>query len=461
MTKVVVMGLDCATPELMFSRFSSRLPNLMRLTCGVYGRIRSTTPPITIPAWYAMFTGQTPGRLGLYGFRHRTVGTYDRTWIADAQNLTFSPVWRILGDNGKKVGLVGIPPSYPPYPVNGFMVSCFLTPDVTKEFTYPADLGDEILSEVGEYIPDVPFRTDRKAELLEDLYMMTEKRFDIIEHLMRTKEWDFFAFVEIGLDRIQHAYWRYFDPEHHLYEENEFSTAIEDYYAFLDSRVGSILDMLDEDTYVIAVSDHGAKRMKGAFCINDFFRQEGLLSFDPPDQPTKLDRVNIDWSRTQAWGWGGYYARVFLNVEGREPKGTIPRSEYEDFRDHIADLIRSIRGPEGERWNTCVYRPEDIYPVVNGDPPDLMVFFDDLSWRSAGTVGHVTPYLEENDTGPDDAVHDWYGVFMLARAGETSRGVEVGSMDVIDVAPIILRLFGMDDVNTDGQIPEEILKYIE
>ena len=88
----------------------------------------------------------------------------------------------------------------------------------------------------------------------------------------------------------------------------------------------------------------------------------------------------------------------------------------------LAEELRKVRGPGGEVWNTKVFKPEELYPVVNGDPPDLMVFFDDLYWRSAGTLGWDTVYLRENDRGPDDAVHDWRGVLTIYDPEETLSG---------------------------------------
>jgi predicted AlkP superfamily phosphohydrolase/phosphomutase len=110
---------------------------------------------------------------------------------------------------------------------------------------------------------------------------------------------------------------------------------------------------------------------------------------------------------------GGYYARVFLNVKGREPQGLIEPSEFAHERDKLAERLKTITDPNGRRMETQVYKPGTLYPVSVGDRPDLMVYFDDLFWRSAGTLGHTDIYLSENDTGPDDAVHSQYGAFIL------------------------------------------------
>ncbi len=443
--KVIVMGLDCATPQLLFDKFKGDLPNLSKLIDqGIHGKLRSAIPPITIPAWLCMTTGKTPGKLGLYGFKHRKHENYEDMWIANATAIKFDTVWSILGKNNKRSILVSLPPSFPPYKINGNMVGCFLTPDADSEYTYPPELKKELEGVVGEYIPDVKFRTENKRELLDELELMTEKRFEIIKYLLQNKPWEFFMFVEIGLDRIHHGFWKYFDTEHHLYEKgNPYEDAIRNYYKLLDKKVGEVLELLDDQTIVLVVSDHGAKRMKGALCINEWMMDEGYLVVrERPGSVMKFEKMNIDWSKTKAWGWGGYYSRIFLNVKGREPQGIIDPKDYEAERDRLIEKLKEIPDINGNRMATKVYKPEELYTELNGDYPDLMVFFDDLHYRAAGTVGHGTKYLLENDTGPDDAVHDWDGIF-IAYDKHKLIGRKLEGLKIYDVAATILQLFNI------------------
>lgn len=447
--KVFVIGLDSAPPELLFGKFMDELPNIKKLVeNSIYGAMKSTIPAITIPAWMCMATGKTPGELGLYGFRHRKGYSYDEMWIAHSLMVKEKAVWDYISP--KKSVLIGIPPSYPPKPVNGWLVSCFITPDSSVNYTYPKELKKEVENVVGEYIFDVVFRRDDKDAVVEGVWEMTKKRFELIRHMIETKDWDYFEFVEIGLDRIHHAFWKYFDETHHLHEKCKYSRVIPDYYKLLDREIGKTLKLLDENTAVLIVSDHGIKKMKGCFAVNQWLIEEGLLSVrNRPEKPgTRFEQMDVDWGRTTAWAWGGYYARIFLNVKGREPEGVIKKSEYEKVRDEVADMIRSIRGPNGEKWETRVFYPEEIYPVCRGDKPDMLVYFDDLYWRSAGTLGWDSNYLLKNDTGPDDAVHSEYGVISLKLpesfdVGEDVRG-KVINASIYDFAPTILKLFGVE-----------------
>jgi predicted AlkP superfamily phosphohydrolase/phosphomutase len=443
--KVLIAGLDCAPPALVFDR-GGELPVLDGLRRrGLWGRLRSSDPPITIPAWMVMATGLDPGRLGLYGFRHRTAYSYRDMWIANSRAVRARKLWDYVGDAGGSSTLVSVPPSFPVYPVAGNMISCFITPPGTdKDYTYPASLKAEIEERFGPYKFDVVFRTEDRDEILREIYEMTEQRFRVMEWLMAEKPWDLFMFVEIGVDRMHHAFWKFMDPEHHLFTPgNKYLTAIRDYYRFLDEKLGRLVARAGEDTVVLVVSDHGAKRMKGCFCVNDWLIERGRLAVkERPAGPTSLEKLDIDWKRTTAWAWGGYYARVFLNVEGREPQGVIPPADYERVRDELAAEILSIRGPNGEPWATRVIKPQEHYEVLEGDYPDLMVYFDDLYWRSAGTLGYGSLYLPENDTGPDDAVHDYDGVYILYDPAGGPSGER--DANILDIAPTVLDLMGLE-----------------
>ena len=441
--KFLVIGLDSAPSEIVIDR-RSEFPVLSRLIeGGLHGKMRSSDPPITIPAWMVMTTGKDPGRLGLYGFRHRTGYSYDKMWIATSQAFKERAIWDVVGDHGGRSCLVSIPPSYPPRRVPGELISCFITPDQDKEYTYPKELRAEIEAKFGPYRFDVVFRTEDRDEILKEIHAMTAKRFDVIEYLMETRPWNFFMFVEIGVDRIQHAFWKYMDKAHHLYEPgNKYETAIVDYYKYLDGRIGELLKRAGDDTAVLVVSDHGAKRMKGAFCINEWLIREGdLVLKEKPQRGASIEKTPVDWRRTKVWGWGGYYARLFFNVEGREPQGIIKPEDYEKEREAMIERLLAIRGPNGEAWATHIIKPNEYFAEVRGDYPDLMVYFDDLFWRSAGTLGWGTLYLAENDTGPDDAVHAQEGMYILydPRKKE-SRRVDI---DILDVAPTVLASMGL------------------
>jgi predicted AlkP superfamily phosphohydrolase/phosphomutase len=443
--RVLVLGLDCAAPQLVFGPWRDELPAINALMeRGTWGVLWSCDPPITVPAWSSMTSSRSPGALGFYGFRNRRDHSYDALAFADSRAVRVPRVWDLLSARGRPVVVLGVPQTYPVSRVNGVMVSCFLTPDTeTSQYTYPAELKEEIEGLVGRYMVDVPdFRTDDKERLLADIEEMTEKRFRVAEHLAETRPWDLFFLVEMGTDRIHHGFWRFADPEHRLHEQgNRYEQAMLDYYRALDEKLARLLRFADEDTAVLVVSDHGAKRMDGGICVNEWLRREGYLALrEEPEGPVRLTPDLIDWPRTTAWGEGGYYSRVFLNVEGREPEGKVAREDYERVRTELKEKLEALGDDQGRPIGTVAHRPEDLYDEQNGIPPDLLVYFGDLYWRSVGQVGTGTVHVFENDTGPDDANHAHEGLYVLA--SEDVPAGEGPARDLRDIAPTILELLG-------------------
>jgi predicted AlkP superfamily phosphohydrolase/phosphomutase len=444
--KVAIIGLDCAEPSLVFDQWLDDLPHLGRLVqTGIWGRLRSVDPPITVPAWSCMLSSLDPGQLGIYGFRNRSDYSYDGMSFANAKSLRVDRVWDILGRAGKHVIALGVPQTYPPFPVNGELVSCFLTPDPRKDdYTYPPSLRAEIENLVGPYQVDVRnFRSEDRDRILSEIYEMTEQRFAVARHLLETRPWDFFMMVEIGLDRIHHAFWRYLDPNHPRYEPgHHYRDVIRSYYQYLDEQIGELLESFDDETTVLVVSDHGAQPMEGAICINEWLIQEGYLTLaEQPLRSVPIARASIDWARTYAWGEGGYYCRLCLNVKGREAQGVVDPAEYESLRDELIEKLEAIADLDGNLIGTRAYRPEQLWSEQRGIPPDLIVYFGNLAWRSNGSVGHGQIHTFENDTGPDDANHSSHGLFIMA-----GPGVEVGQrndLHLFDVAPTILRAFDL------------------
>ena len=447
--KVCVIGLDCAAPELVFELWPDLLPNLRRIMeRGVWGPLTSTIPPITVPAWMCMMTGKDPGVLGIYGFRNRRDHSYDGLQFASSRLVHEPTLWDVLGESGKRSIALGVPLTYPPKPLNGLLVGDFLAPDTGSEYTYPPELKHEIREVVGDYLFDTrEFRTEDKERLLAEIYAMTRQRFALARHFATTKPWDFFVMVEMGPDRIHHAFWKYFDPKHPKYVVgNPLEHAMRDYYVALDTEIGDFLAVLEPDTRVLIVSDHGAKRMDGGICFNQWLIQEGYLVLKEAVQgPTKFSPALVDWDRTRAWGDGGYYGRLFLNVQGREPNGIVPPAEVEILRAELTSRLEALGDEAGQPIGTRVFRPEHTYAAIRNVAPDLIVYFGDLHWRSVGSIGHPSVWTHDNDTGPDDANHAQQGIFLMAEAGDRTfgDGKRHEGLSLYDVAPTVLDAFGI------------------
>jgi len=470
--KILVIGLDGATPELLFGDESLvNIRHLMEMGC--YGRLESIIPPIAVPAWMCMATSQDPGSLGVYGFRNRIDHTYGAMNIVNNSEAIREPaIWDQIAREGKRSVLVGVPPGYPPRKINGVSVGCFMTPDTTETvFTHPPEMSEEIRRLVGKYPVDVvphqldPYVVNKPSEsnisrrttigaalLLDDkdwlkdqIYQMTRKHFQVVRHLMQECKWDFFQFVEIGPDRMHHGFWKAHDPQHILHECGDpHQNTIRQYYRYLDEEIGSLLELIDKDTVVLVASEHGAQRLDGGFCVNEWLVREGLLVLNHyPEKVTPPAELYVNWQGTTCWSEGGYYAPLFLNVKGREPNGTIEPQDCPKVRDEIKARFKETKGPDGKLLGTLVFKPEEIYRDIRGIPPDLIVHFGGLYWRAVGGVGYPTIHVQENDTGPDDCNPAQFGAFVMA-APNCSLAGEIEGVHLLDMSPTLLDLAGYD-----------------
>jgi predicted AlkP superfamily phosphohydrolase/phosphomutase len=444
--KICVLGLDSAVPEVIFG--DERLTNLRRLMdFGVYGRLESVIPPITVPGWMCMSTSQDPGSLGVYGFRNRSNHSYDKLGLVNSASIKAPAIWDELAQQGKKSIIVGVPPNYPPRRVNGISISCFLTPDTIKaDFTQPPSLKAKITELVGEYPVDVKdFRTGRKDWLKKAIFDMSRKQWQVVRSILAEQEWDYLHFVDIGLDRMHRGFWNYFDPMHPQFElGNPYQDAIPEYYRWLDEQIGGVIELLDEDTLLLIVSDHGAQRLDGGFAINEWLIREGLLVLNEyPRTPARFEKLNVNWGQTRVWSEDGCYARVFFNVQGREPQGVIPASEYESFQNEMKAKLEALPGADGQPLKSLVFKPTEIYRNLRNVAPDLIVHLGELYWRSIGTVGHSSIHLQENAAGPDTCTHAPYGMFILTAPNCPLSGEHEGAR-LLDIAPTLMDLAGYE-----------------
>jgi predicted AlkP superfamily phosphohydrolase/phosphomutase len=379
--------------------------------------------------------------------------------VADSQAVLAPRVWDIAGKYGKRSLVLHVPGTYPPSPINGTLVSCFLTPPDADVFTHPPALSARLQAIAagqvtggqvtgGRYPFDVTdFRSPDKARIAAELEAITRTHFEAARQLVRESAWDLFIMVEIGVDRVHHAFWSDMDESHHRYQPGSpYTHTIRDYLRLVDAEIGSLLAAFDDDTLIFVVSDHGARRMDGGICLNEWLIARGYLRLkgDYPLQPNvRLIADDIDWAHTRAWGDGGYYGRVWINRAGREPHGIVAPEAYAAFRAQLASELEALGDETGSPLGTRAFTPETLYRTVNGVAPDLLVYFGDLAWRSIGTIGWQRIHVRENDSGPDDANHAQHGIFIAFDPRRDLGGRELHGLQLQQLAPTLLRALGV------------------
>ena len=195
--------------------------------------------------------------------------------------------------------------------------------------------------------------------------------------------------------------------------------------ARLDEKIGRLLRFADDDTAVLVVSDHGAKRMDGGICVNEWLRREGYLVLKRGAGRARAADPGA-WSTGAARSRGARAATTAgssSTSRAASREGIVAPDDYERVRDELKAKLEALGDEEGRPIGTVAHRPEELYDEPRGVAPDLLVYFGDLYWRSIGQVGTGTVHVFENDTGPDDANHAHEGLYVLAAPGvEAGRG---------------------------------------
>jgi predicted AlkP superfamily phosphohydrolase/phosphomutase len=504
--KVLVIGLDGVTFDLLGPWIEAgELPNLQRLIRqGAWGKLRTTLPPISSSSWSSFLTGVNPGKHGLVDFVYPGADSYKVTMINATSRRTRS-LWNWLNDAGYKVGLLGIPTTYPTEPVDGFMISGFLAPGPDSEWAYPPELKQELRAELGEFrlSPDERYRSTRWLDrFLDDLTASVENRTQAALYLMRKKPWDLFAVVYWDTDMVQHETWRLLDPNHPRHDAEEASAQRERILAFhrkVDADVGRLLSEVDSDTLVVVMSDHGFGPVHSFFLTNNWLASMGLLQFkrNPGTAfkralfrlgftPLRMFRIvkalgfgklrrqvrfqqkagllnrvflsfdDVDWSRTLAFSIGSF-GQVYINLAGVRPEGIVqPGQEYEELKDRIQREALALRDPRtGEPLMERVYRREEIYsgPYIDRTP-DLIVQPQGWQYMAFGHADFGSNKLVEPIIGLSGH-HRPDGVLILAGDG-VKPGTQVEGASILDLTPTILHALGIDvPEDLDGRVLSE------
>lgn len=506
--KVLVLGLDGATFELIKPwAAAGYLPTLKKLMeQGAHGSLRSTTPPMTGPAWTSFATGVNPGKHRLYDWIARDEGSYTFSPVT-ALDMEAPTLYTLLSEAGRRVCALNVPMTYPPTPVNGVLVSGLPAPSTKVQITYPPNLYQEILENVGDYIlypdPGQAYSEAGVDAFLERLYRTTDLRIQTLDYLRGREAWDFAMVVFNGTDTISHAMWKYMDKTHPLHDPAaalKYGNAIRDYYSYLDGKLAPYVDSLPDDTTLIVMSDHGFGPFHKFIHVNNWLLQEGFMAtnkgvlaqvkrtmfthgFSPMNVYDTMMRVglgslkrevvrgqgqgllktlflsfeDIDWSRTQAYSLGNV-GQVYINVVGREPQGCVqPGAEYERVRDEIMAKLQTLRDPEtGELVVESIYRREDLY---SGDhlekAPDIVFLPRRLEYFGFGEYEFGSHKIIESMRRGISGTHRMNGIFM-AYGAAIQPGSVVENASLYDLAPTILRLMNEPVAeHMDGRVLDE------
>lgn len=517
MNRVLVIGIDSASPFLI-EKWIDRLEHLGYLRSkGSSGILKSTIPPVSCPAWNSFMTGKNPGKLGVFDFQVQQFDVSKGSKIVDSTSQDSATIWEILSEHDRKVIVFNVPVTYPPSKLEGIVVSGFLTPLGRRDYTYPREFADELDEICRPYHVDYDvtlpqYRKDGYSGFLEECLRLFEEKVAITKHLLARDDWDFFITVFMILDRIQHYFWHWSDPSHPEYWKDgweDYRDTVRESYERVDRTIGEILQLVDDDTNILIMSDHGFGPHYGRFLINNWLEEKGyltrsrkpldrirffvsnsllnnalvralinlgivdvlikerlsqnrewinrLLSIHMPGDFLRKSRayLGIDWEATKAYGLG--YGKIYINLKGRESKGIVdPDIEYDTIRREIIKSLLTVKVPFSNLPAVDrIYLKEDIYLGRHlNEAPDLVFVLRDWAYNQAVGISDKgnwqIPFYKTGD-------HRREGVWILS--GPDVIPGKNRDANIVDLAPTLLHLLNVpipDDI--DGSPMTDVLR---
>jgi predicted AlkP superfamily phosphohydrolase/phosphomutase len=503
--QIIVIGLDGATMDLIRPWASDgQLPNLARMMAeGVSGELRSTVPPVTAPAWVSFMTGKNPGKHGIYHFRTYDLSrytSYDETLVT-SRDFANQTMFRAIGGRGLKVASLAVPMTYPPFPINGLMLSGYPTPNLQKAYTYPPEVADSFsnINITSEF-----FRHSDSERIRSATHMVKQLTSYCVQ-MMQEDHYDLFVVVYGNTDMANHFFRKYVEPDFPCYDAEgakTYGSVLMDQYRLADEAVGRLLEQAAEDAVVIIMSDHGSDVIATKYVhTNAWLNSEGFLrprggvskrfsraatsfveyvrirtpwarDFVKRRFPTAIktgisasmqSSAAIDWSRTKAYRVPMFFfvEGIEINVKGRQPQGIVePGREYEELRGQIMQEIGRLRDPRtGKEIVTKVVRKEEEYsgPMINR-APDIIVFYDPDYSGGPNPSGPVVTDVERYKLQTWSGQHRMNGTLIMWGSG-VRRGLELESADITDLAPTIMYLLGLPvPSHMDGKVLAQALE---
>ncbi len=490
MGQQIIVGFDGATFALIDPWIAQGLlPCFARLIKeGARASLKSTIPPMSPQAWTTFQTGVNPGKHGIYAFMESDLHTPRRP--VTSSSLKAPAFWKFFSDAGRRVGIVNVFATYPPQPVQDFIIAGRLVPS-GKPFMFPLDLAGEIAKNVGDYIVDIdPYHAGEGLENISEenflalLHRMLDIRIRTFHYLQATYHPDLFVIVFTVTDMVQHFFWHYLDPNHPRYPglgNTSKHRAILDVYRTLDEFLGDIMSQMKPQDTLMVVSDHGFGPWYMEFNLNYWLIENGWLTLSSSSRSvrrlkgwtkrllprsllrpvvraysyqrkrkyvTQYQEKPFDWSRTKAFAHG-HYGNIYINLEGRDPFGIVkPGKEYEQVCDLICRGLEEWVNPlTGKPVVKRAWRKWELYHGPYLDyAPDIVIEWADYAYVGSRATNYGGPIMHD--------VHCFYrnliqsgshrpeGILLIKGPGVRS-GYSSPTVNLEDIAPTILYIGGL------------------
>ena len=361
--KAAIIGLDGVPYDLLMDLAKRDIMPYTGelLKQGKITKARTSLPPNSAVSWSSIFTARNPGEHGIFGFTDFIENTYT-VGYHHSMKLKAQPFWQKNHD--KRTLIINLPATYPPQALNGVHISGFVSPQLERAI-YPKEKSS-LLKETG-YMVDVtaPYEESETIRFLNELSTALERRVTVGKKLLQEK-WDIAFFVITGTDRIGHHLWDAYQNK-----DNKYHEAFIDYFKQVDNAIQEITGQLPEDTALMMLSDHGMTESGTAYNLNTLLREEGCLMTEGKQ------RLNYNTIKKPTKAFAAETNKIYLNLEGKFPRGSVKQSERIELEDEVKDLLTSVR-IGGRRVVKSVYSREEIFDGPHSSSgPELVVLPED------------------------------------------------------------------------------------
>lgn len=491
--KLVVIGLDGATWRVISPLIEQeKLPNMKHLVeKGTFGVLQSIFPPVTGPAWTSIASGKSPGNTGIFDFFNRiSSDSYELRCVDSTSMRKAGAFWDYLSDAGIKVGIYNYPFLYPPYSINGFMVSG-LGSSIENDITYPKELKQQLFRSHGKYMIELPVAgraySNNPLRFVDDCMELLEINDQAIKLVQDLYGPDMLFAVISATDFAQHYMWKFIDKNHPLYDEKRaklFKPMFIAIWQKVDKILGDIVLALGDNGDLLIVSDHGFGPDRGAFYLRCWLEENGYLPREGWWQRqlyyigTKLldNMVGLDSHPNSLLSWILAKGRSLTVGSAKSPQDIVfigqrtagPGALFINclkVRDEVEvsqikqDIMRRLKA-------TCAslsleldfYDPHSYYSGrYVGLSPDILFAIDNF-----GVEVKYGPSNIVYKTGPDNPSHSgdhrFEGLF-LAYGPHIKQGAQIGGAKICDIAPTALHMFGLPvPYDMDGKVLTEIFR---
>ncbi len=493
--ELLVVGLDAGSRPILESLFEDgECPTLSSLfEQGTSGPLESQIPPWTASAWPSMYTGKNPGKHGVFDFLAFEGYDWD---VVNASHVRERAVWELLSDHGLSSVVVNVPVTHPPRSFDGALIPGMTAPE--NPTCHPEGILEDVELACGEYhvYPQSGPDPDRSIAGYE---RVIESRGTAFRYLARRFE------PEFGFLQFQQT-----DSVFH--ERPGDKQAIHAVYRAVDQQLKATLEAVEPRNVLIVSDHGMGPVSGTEFRVNEFLRERGYITAqsggegmptwsrawendllegqDADDhEPSAVERAmeaaatvgittqrvanlldtvglkepigrrvpndliraaseQVDFPASRAYVRSKSELGIRINLEGREPNGTVPQSSYEAVRAELIEALAGVEAPDGKPVFEAV-EPRETYfdgPEIDRGPDILTVprAFDNAIVAGLEGEQFAAPFEPWN--------HKREGV-IAAVGPDFETNVALSDAHLYDVAPTICSVFGVPiDAAMDGTV---------